>query len=149
MKEGILLQSIEKHMAQLGYKHSAFPGAMASPGPAAEKTYQVKIPADIRDFLHVDIVYINGRIPYKNKPTDETFNDITWIGTFTPAAGIRVTSIDAMVAPTAILTGLSSPTTLRPRVTFKAGAMDPDDPEQSLEDLMPLLEALERIIRQG
>lgn len=135
MNQADLMQSLHDHMERIGYAHSPIPA------PATGKTYQVRVPDGARNTLH-----IAGRIPYKND-SDEDLSDITWTGAFSLKEGLKVLAIDAMVAPTSLLARLSSPTSLRPRITFRAGAMDPDDPEQTLEDLMPLLQAIEAIAR--
>lgn len=106
-----------------------------------EKTYQTKVPDGVRGRLDVE-----GTVLYRDHP-EGAESAITWTGIYTPDEGLKVLAIDAMVAPAAMIQALSAPGGLRPRVTFRAGAKDPDDPEQVLEDLMPLLVSLENLVR--
>lgn len=138
--------SMAEHMKELGYAPEpqllvVLTGNKTLP---TGKTYRIKDPGLYADPNHSGLEVI-GHLPYlrAHGPSDH----IEWFGLYTEAEGLKVISVDAMVAPSAIMS-LLGVEGLSPRVTFKSGIKENGDSKPVLEDLMPLVSALDQILKQ-
>jgi hypothetical protein len=129
-----LIEALQACMEAIGYRGFNSADLLGDVSPFEKKTYQVD-PVD----EPVTTLKVKGLLPC----------GITWMGDFTKAGGLKITYVDAMSAPDALMTRLGA-CGLNPRVTFRSGFLseDGDPSEWALEDLKPLVMSLEEILNR-